>query len=289
MKTSLLRFTVASGILCLLPVSIQAQQGLPGQATEQQQGQASPQSAQAQQRGQQPQRGETQQRGQQQRRQAQSQRLESFLVSKLMVTNQAKIELSQMASEMVQNEEVKEFAKKLAKDHQKLHEELMQLSSEDVDRRRPGQARPGQADQNRADETQPGQARRPQQRADSPAKNRAGQPAMRGQGPLPQQLMRIFEQTSELKLLMIKDLLGEVGEGKGLDMAFVGIEILEHTEMLAELDAMKDVGSEDFQQLVGKAHESTREHLEKAKELAKKLKEDDPSRSGHSRRGNESN
>jgi predicted outer membrane protein len=55
------------------------------------------------------------------------------------------------------------------------------------------------------------------------------------------------------------------------DKAYMGMAVVKHSMMVAQLEAMQDVGSQEFQQLISTAEDKTREHLEQAKKLAKKL------------------
>lgn len=74
---------------------------------------------------------------------------------------------------------------------------------------------------------------------------------------------------------MAKELLQEADQGREFDMSFVGMQIVKHTRMVAELEAMQNFGSPQFQQLVSTAAEKTQEHLKMAKDLSKKLSNGD--------------
>src|SRR5690606_29125248 len=93
------------------------------------------------------------------------------------------------------------------------------------------------------------------------------------------------EQTAQNTLQMARRMLEEAEQGKEFDMTFVGMQIVKHSHMVAELDSMRNVGSPQFQQLVSKAHATTQQHLDMAKDLSKKLSGDDQeSREGGSQR-----
>ncbi len=273
-----------------------------GQA--QQRGQDGQQRSQAQQRGQ-----DGQQRGQLGRGAAQQgeNSTEDFLVQRLILANKAEIELSQMATEKANDEKVKQFAQKLVKDHQELKQELERFGSgqRDSAQTRPGQRQPGQTqsgqiqrgqdqlgqtqpgqtqpgqtqpDQTQLGQTQPGQTQRGQAQL---GQTQRGQAGMRrtGEGQeVPQQLTQIVEQAAQKHLQMAKEMLQEA-EGEEFDMAFVGMQIVKHGMMVAELEAMRNVGSQEFQQLVSKAESKTSEHLKEAKQLAKQLKDGRPASS----------
>lgn len=271
MRMTQLRFVVASCVLGLLPLSAQAQERQQerqaGQASQQrdqdsqQRGQAQ-QGGQAQQRGQAGQRdqdsqqrgqqaGQTQQRGQQGRIQQgqQGQKgLEDFLVQRLILANQAEIELSQMATEQAQNDEVKQFAQKMIQDHQQMLQKLQQHS---------GHQTGGQSQTEQGQQAQQSQQAQP------------GQQAQQGQQ-VPQQLTQITQQAAQRHLQMSKEMLQEA-QGEDFDKAFMGIQVVKHSMMVAELEAMRNAGSQEFQKLVSTAAQKTQEHLDHAKQVVMQL------------------
>ena len=107
----------------------------------------------------------------------------------------------------------------------------------------------------------------------------AGQVQAQGQGRgrgagnrVPQQLVAILDQTCDTELQMTKEMLGK-HEGQDFDMGYIGLQIVKHTCMLAELQAIKNSGPQDLQQLVTEGEEVTRQHLEEASKIAHSLKD----------------
>ncbi len=54
-------------------------------------------------------------------------------------------------------------------------------------------------------------------------------------------------------------------------MAYIGQQIVAHTCMLAHLQALKDSGPQELQQLASQGDKTTRQHLDKAMKIAEEL------------------
>ena len=66
---------------------------------------------------------------------------------------------------------------------------------------------------------------------------------------------------SEMKML-------KGNRGNDFDVNFIGLQITTHSNLLAELKAMKNVGTPEFQKIVAKATKTVASHLEQAQEIA---------------------
>lgn len=208
--------------------------------------------------------------------QNESQQLEKMVVKQLQISNDAEIELSQMAVDKAKSDEVKQFAQMLVDDHRQLNQQLASLGSKngassqgDQSQRNQGAStlpapnRPGQT-------TQQNSATAQNDRAESGA-NRPNSRGQAGQEGLVSKLTSIAEKASKKHTEMVKeDLQGR--EGNEFDMAFVGYQIACHTTAVAKLEAMNGVGSPELQSVIAKAEQSVSNHLDKAKQLAEKLK-----------------
>jgi putative membrane protein len=89
---------------------------------------------------------------------------------------------------------------------------------------------------------------------------------------VPQQLTTIVQDAHAKQLEMAREMLNNE-EGQDFDMAYLGMKIASHAAALAELQAIQNVGSQEFQQLVRTTEKKTSDHLERAKELANNLKD----------------
>ncbi len=178
------------------------------------------------------------------------------IIQKLRKANEAEIELANLATQKADNEEVKQFAQMLVQDHQACNQKLQQKTGQD----QPGQRPAIQAQANQ---------------------NRAGQNQIAGQTPssgsqsatVPKELVQIAEQACENSLKMTKDMLSNY-DGQDFDMAFLGQQCVAHTMMLAELKAIESAGPQELQPLAQEISQKVQQHLEKAKQLAKKLEDD---------------
>ena len=191
--------------------------------------------------------------------------VQGFLATKLMLGNNTEIELSQLAVEKAEHPPVKQFAQKMVQAHTQLNQKLQQLLS--------GQSPAGQQDR-------PGAAANAADRAP------VARPATAGQQPeVPPQLAQVARQSAQNYLQMTKQMLQRY-EGQDFDMAYMGSQVVLHTRMLSDLQAMQGVGSPQFQQLVSQAEQATTEHLQTAQQLARKFEDDRKTADSGSRSNN---
>jgi hypothetical protein len=192
--------------------------------------------------------------------------IEAKLAGWLATCNQVQIEISQLAAQKASDPAVKQFAQKMVDEHTQLSSQLAQfLSPSDRERLRAGAAggldrtrTPGQPEtrpQTDAFERQPDTQRRTETAA-----GRAGQDPFE----------QIAAEAAKKSTQMITGLLREK-EGKEFDMCYSGLQVFAHINFVSELEAMEGHGSEQFQQVVTKAAQSTKSHLESAKQLAQKV------------------
>ncbi|WP_047812714.1 DUF4142 domain-containing protein [Rhodopirellula islandica] len=95
---------------------------------------------------------------------------------------------------------------------------------------------------------------------------------------VPAQLCQIADQACDNAMKMTKDMLTNY-EGQDFQMAFLGQQCVAHTMMLAELKAIESTGPQELQPIAQEAISKIEKHLEKAKQLAKKLEDDEKQRS----------
>jgi predicted outer membrane protein len=204
--------------------------------------------------------------------------VENFFVKKLMLCNKQEIELGQLATQKASNDEVKKFAQMLVSDHQQLNDKLTNLRSGDQgdSGNQSGQNANQDSQANSAQrQSTPGQAGQGQNGQGQNGQGQSGQQSQmtgaQGQQ-VPQQLTAVLTQASQRQLEMAKEMLQE-HEGQDFDMGFLGMQIVAHAQTKAELQAMQNVGSSQFQELVRGAEQKVSQHLDEAKTLAKKLKD----------------
>jgi hypothetical protein len=159
---------------------------------------------------------------------------------------------------------VKQFAQKMVDEHTQLNSQLAQFLPAS-DRERLGVGAAGTLDRTRT----PGQPEvRPQ--TDTTRVPEAGRTetaaARAGQDPFEQ----IAAEAARKSTQRITSLLQEK-EGQEFDMCYTGLQVFAHINFVSELEAMEGHGSEQFQQVVTKASQSTQMHLDDAKQLAQKI------------------
>jgi len=204
--------------------------------------------------------------------QQESQSLEKLIVNQLKINNQAVIELGQLGVDKAKSDDVKQFAQLLIDDHRKLNQELARFES--------GDAVAARGDGKRRDQTPdtlpaPNQADQPDvSKQNNRLSGNGNKPREGGsQDPIVSKLTSIAEKASKKHTEMVKEDLQGL-EGNEFDMAFVGYQIACHTTAVAKLESMDGVGSSEFQAVVQNAGKKMTSHLDKAKQLAEKLKSD---------------
>lgn len=218
--------------------------------------------------------------------------LTQVIVQKLQKANDAEIELANLALQRSDNEQLKQFAQMLVKEHQACNQKLRESSGLNIGNNRSSDVRqsqttpdtrentPNARDENRVAQNTP--------RTDTGAKageNTEQKNAARGEGRregaeagnrnamVPGQLVQIMDQACDTSLNMTKEMLQKY-EGQDFAMAFLGQQCVAHMMMLAELQAIQSHGPEELKSLAGEAAEKVQTHLDKAKQLAKQLEDD---------------
>jgi len=217
------------------------------------------------------------------------------LAAWLALGNHCEIELGKLAAERSTNPDVKAFANKMVEDHTAFLGKLRQFMPAIDEQQgagergiRPG-AQPGAAHAQPAQPERPrtlpapAQGVAPAQPGAAPARPGAA-PAQPGAIPADPaqhaqqgrehhgQMLQIATRASQIELAMTRQLL-EKYSGQDFDMAYLGQQIVAHTHMLAVLEAMKNEGPREFQQLVTQGIETTKHHLGEATRLAKSLED----------------
>lgn len=211
-----------------------------------------------------------------------------FFKHKLMLGNQAEIELSQLALQKAQSPEVKQFAQMMIRDHQQLNQQLqdLQIQEESSDRlsqrgSATGVQRAGFEQEQQRVATQPGQEQQrsatdsqssaaDQQRTRATAAQRSELASNPGSQIVPRELVEVTARACQMKLQKSKQLLQQ-HTGQDFDMGYLGIAIASHTATLAELQSLENIGSPQFQQVVAQSEKVTQEHLQQAQQLAERI------------------
>jgi len=93
-------------------------------------------------------------------------------------------------------------------------------------------------------------------------------------GQVPHQLVAVLDQAADTELQMTKQMLQEY-QGQDFEMGYIGQQIVAHTCMLAKLQALKNSGPQELQQMATQGEQTARQHLDMAKQIAQQLKDKD--------------
>jgi predicted outer membrane protein len=219
---------------------------------------------------------QTRQQGQQYRAQfrgtpgsKQNEPVQQFVVACLLDKNRGEVELGQYAQQQSQNPKVKEFARMLVEDHQKIVQQLEQLQGNQGTRSATSPSlgtTQSDAQRRAADTTRiPGSSDAGQPEQGLTATRTAGQ-----QDAAVQQLIQIDHQINERFGQAVREELQQK-QGAEFDKCFVGSQIASHMHSLAALEVLSQQGPDQVRQLAQQAEPKVREHLEHAKQLMKQL------------------
>jgi predicted outer membrane protein len=174
--------------------------------------------------------------------------------------NKAEVELGKLASEKSAAPEVKEFAQMMVKDHSAYITKVQKFTDEK------GQPVAG-ADRKTFDT--PAEEKRPIIEEETKGDKKEQTVGFRGDHKHAA-MEKIGKRAGELNLQLTKDLLNKY-QGHEFDMAYVGQQIVAHTHMLANLKAMEENTTGEFQMVVKDGIKTTEMHLNHAKELSDQL------------------
>lgn len=168
---------------------------------------------------------------------------DSQLAGCLIVDNQGEIALGQLADQKSNNNDVKQFAKQMVKDHTDFMQKLERFAA--GQEQNAAQANP--AMQNMTSATQP-------------------------MGNQPLNLAALKQQIGQKCLEMTQREL-EQRDGAQFDLCYIGQQVGAHVAVLAELEVFRNQASPELASLLDKGIETTKTHLEHAKTIAKSLEQ----------------
>jgi predicted outer membrane protein len=222
--------------------------------------------------------------------QGDQQTLTTYLASKLYLANHMEIKLGEIAAQKANNAEVKQLAQTIVQEHQQLNQKLKPfLPPEAVEKidnmsgpasgagSRPGDNRNDPTSAQRRENRGDGQDQRNQQGQQDPRNQQGrtgGQPMQGNADSFMKQLCEIEHQAAKKHMQMTSEML-QRQQGQDFDMAFLGLQIGAHTWLVAELEAIESVGQDDFQSVTKLALEASRDHKEKAQQLAQRLEDNE--------------
>lgn len=203
--------------------------------------------------------------------------LQEYLAAKLVVHNYSNIRLAELAAQRAQFDPVRQLAESIAEDHRQLTSALEQVVPvSDLFDIGPAEVVSESASLQASEQGPTSGKQTTSERSGSGQEKQSSQEAT----PLlhagvTHQLLRIDRKAAVNYLRMTNALLRE-HEGQDFDTAFLSQQVAAHARMLADLQAMEGVGTQAFQEVLQQGSRAAQDHLERAKELAKKVERDRP-------------
>ncbi|HET6423793.1 MAG TPA: DUF4142 domain-containing protein [Planctomycetaceae bacterium] len=200
--------------------------------------------------------------------QGQSQIDDRAMAACVAIKNQAEVAITQFAKDKLKNDEVKEFAEMLIKDHQEFLQKLQKFTPE------ANRANWLQAEGSTKTTTGVQQAGGAQGNRSGQIQQTAGTTTTQGQSV---EMLQIQREIAQQCVMSAKEKLKEYEDN--IDACFLGLQAGKHMAMADELTVLHRHASGELKQLLADGLETTKSHLEKAESLMKDVKHDDKSSS----------
>jgi len=205
--------------------------------------------------------------------------LDSTLVDMLAPGNQEEIALGRLAEQKSQNPMVKEFAQQMVQDHTKFVEQLRRFGNISAGPAAPAEgaatepaapARAGAAANNQGVDVQAGgvEVRTP----GTAATTRTGETAAAGAtaGSIDSQILPIMHEVHQRCLASSQRYLQQK-QGQQFDDAYVGMQIVQHMQMLDKLAVATEHASPELQQVLQQGTETAQNHFQHAEQLMQQI------------------
>ncbi len=189
-----------------------------------------------------------------------------FFASKLVLCNNAEIQIGQLAAIKTTNSEVKQFAEMLAKDHAKYNELLKPFVAS-------YSAEPGVLATDQTAAIKPSvaiKANLPKVEESAKPKTQTETSLRIGDEATLQRLYEVCRAVHENHMASCKEML-TMKNGSEFDMAFVGSQIVGHMALLSELKALESRTDKDFQIFIRETTKSVQSHMQSAVSLRQTL------------------
>jgi predicted outer membrane protein len=197
----------------------------------------------------------------------------------LAIDNAVQVQLSQFASQRLQNDQAKQFAEQMVRDHRQMLEKLNKFGANDLHLnldqagRRDASIRVEQDGQTRVEVDRPADADRPERdRVAGQADRATGQTARTGSpghaGTSP--FIALKQEIAEECVRTAQEGLASKS-GAELDKCFMAGQVFAHEHMIDALTVMERYASPQLKDTLSQSAQATRQHLEQAKSILKSL------------------
>ncbi len=188
-------------------------------------------------------------------------------------TNKAEIELSRFAAQRASDPKVKQFAEQMVKAHTQCQQKLekftgQRFGSQASDTR--GEARNTFEEVDRDAPKKPARTdiarnERPDADDETTVTRRAG-----FRGDKHATMEQIGKAACDARLKLTRDLLSEY-QGRDFDMAYIGQQIASHINMVAQLQAIEQHTTGEFNEVIKEGVKTTQDHLQQARRISAEL------------------
>jgi predicted outer membrane protein len=202
-----------------------------------------------------------------------SPRTDAILANWLLVDNENEVALAQLAQQRAQETEVKQFAQRMIDDHQQFIGKLQRFAGpegrRDPNIRREGAARNQEETRDEVEQATPRTAQAPARQPQPAAQQRQPGAAQRGQGGM----LNHVALKRELGEQCLQTARRELEQKKGIefDQCFMFQQAMMHMQAVDTMTVFKKHASPELRQVLEEGIQTAQQHLEHAKDLAKKL------------------
>jgi predicted outer membrane protein len=196
----------------------------------------------------------------------------------LALGNQEEVALGQFAKDRAQNPEVKQFAQMMVQEHQQAISQLQQaspqLASMNLNLSAQGGATPGAASASNSNRGAGAATTSSTPTAGSSASTSANQRnTATADGGADGQTQQHVQFAQEVKQQCLQLTTAELGRKQGaeFDKAYIGQQLVAHTQMLATLQAAQRHASSELQPIIQQGTQMTEHHLAQARQIMEQL------------------
>lgn len=189
-----------------------------------------------------------------------------FFASKLVLCNNAQIQMSQLATTKSANSDVKKFAEMLASDHAALNAQLKPFIASYGEQ--PVVAATDRISVKKPVVTGAAEAQSGQANVNSKAQPETGSHS--GDHAVLHQLFEICQAVHVNQMAAGADMLTQKS-GSEFDKAYMGSQVVGHMALMAELKALESRSPKEFQNIIRAATTSVESHMQKASGICKVL------------------
>jgi predicted outer membrane protein len=200
----------------------------------------------------------------------------------LAIENAAEVQISEFAAERLQNEQAKKFAQEMVRDHRQMLEKLGQFGAEPVTLRTAANAQQGAAAGTGQDRPADSKVQANAQARDERSSERREDRAESRRGGHQVDFVAIKREIAEECVKSAQEELASKPEEE-VDRCYMAGQVFGHQHMLDMLKVMERHASPQLKEALAEGSQTTKRHLDHAKEILKTLDKAQPASAAASR------